>query len=88
MADITAANITFLGRTASGGILHETYQVTGDGSGVTIPVRLGRILAHAVGVNTGTAAYNPAITYAARVVTYAVAPLNTEIHYLHLWGTD
>lgn len=88
MADITAANITFVGRFVEGSILHEIYKVKGDGSGVTVPIRLGRGQAHAVGVIDAAAGYNPAIVLTARVATYAVAPLNNVSHFLHVWGTD
>jgi hypothetical protein len=88
MADIAAANITFIGRYTAGNLFLEIYKVKGDGSGVTIPIRLGRPMASAVGNIDETAGYNPQVALTARVVTYGTAPTINKYHYLHIWGTD
>ena len=88
MADIAAANITFIGRFVEGSLMHEIYKVKGDGTGVTVPIRLGRPMAHAVGVIDAAEGYNPKIALTARVATYTTAPIINVSHFLHVWGTD
>ena len=90
MAAITAANITPVSRTNSGGLYHLVYKVKGDGSGTSIVVGLSRIIGHAVGDIDETAGYNPKIAYTNAAggakVTYATAPTINKYHFLHLWG--
>jgi len=88
VADIAAANVSVAFRTLDGNKVHVCLKVKGDGAGVTIPVPLGRIEAHMVGVIDAAAGYNPAITYSGNIVTYAVAPIINVYHFLHLFGTD
>ena len=87
MADIAAANVTKAFRSLDGNLVHLVLKVKGDGTGVTIPVGLGSVRAHLVGVIDAAAGLNPAITYSGNIVTYAVAPVINVSHFLHLWGT-
>ena len=88
MADITAANVVKKHYTVMGNLTFTIYKVTGDGAGVTIPTHCGRIISAWVSNQTQTAGYSPQISWATNIVTYATAPVNALIHYLHVVGTS
>jgi hypothetical protein len=88
VADIAAANITLQERMILGNKLLWKAKVKGDGTGVTIPVPLGRIDSTWVGNVDETAGYQPAISTATNIVTYAAAPTINKYHWLFVLGSD
>lgn len=87
MADIPAANVVKQSYNVIGNQVLVVYKVTGDGSGVTIPTHVGRIVSAWVGNSTETAGYSPQISFSGNTITYAAAPTSSKIHYLHVLGT-
>jgi hypothetical protein len=85
MADIPAANLVKTWNTA-GKFKQLICKVKGDGTGVTIPTGLKNIVGHAVGNIDESDGYNPAISFASGIITYATAPTSTKYHYLFVWG--
>jgi hypothetical protein len=87
VADIPAANITLQERLTLGNKLLWTAKVKGDGTGVTIPVPLGKVQKWWTKNIDDTSAI-PAITGATNILTYASAPTSNKSHNLFVIGTD
>ena len=87
MADITAANITLQERLTLGNKLMWKAKVKGDGSGVTIPVPLGKVEGWWTKNIDDTSAI-PAISGATNILTYASAPTTNKYHWVFAIGTD
>ena len=88
MADIAAANITKREFCTWGNKRCEFMTVKGDGSGVTVKTRLGRIEGAFVSPQDAAAGYNPQLSWSGGTITYAVAPLINVSHTLFVVGTD
>lgn len=88
MADIPAANITLKERISVGNLTLWKAKIYGDGTGVTVPTPITRIMGTWVGNIDETAGYSPALSTSGNVVTYGAAPTNTKYHWLYVLGTD
>ena len=86
MADITAANVEKEAYNIVGNLAMVIYKVTGDGSGVTIPTHVGKVIAAWISNTTETAGYSPQLSWATNIVTYGAAPSSTKIHRLFVLG--
>ena len=87
MADIPTANIDYAERITLGNKLMWKARIKGDGSGVTVPVPLGRIEGYWI-CNIDDTSAIPAISWATNILTYAAAPTNTKYHWLFVIGSD
>jgi hypothetical protein len=87
MADVPTANVTLQERLVLGNKLLWSAKVKGDGTGVTIPVPLGKA-EKCWTKNIDDTSAIPAITMATNIVTYASAPTINKVHYLFVLGTD
>ena len=93
MADIPAANITDPIFNTRGRLKEWIATVTGDGSGVTVPVPFARIKAVFLSQSclTGSTAQANALTVTwtngpPPVITYSAAPTNGQVHQLCVVG--
>lgn len=85
MADIPATNITNTKFNVCGNLKMWCATVKGDGSGTTLNVPFGSVVAMTTG-NINDVGGVPPVSFSSGVVTYASAPGNNESHYLLIWG--
>lgn len=87
MADIPAANITLQERFILGNKLLWKAKVKSDGTGVTIPVPLGRLDGWWTKNIDDTSAI-PAVSGSSNIITYASSPTINKVHWLYVIGSD